>query len=601
MKIRSFIVLFILSFSTLIQRVEAYVHNTTQSDSLVHWTDGLSVIDLFVNPANTQGFSPTSFHSIVANSIAQWDGKSRLSLRKFTTAGLNQENLNEIFFSSDPTIFNGTGVVGLTQVYFKNNTGEIIEADILINDNYTLSDDINDVSYLGNVVTHEIGHFLGLGHSQVMGSTMFYALTRGQNQLSDDDKAGVYSIYPNGDSTKGSISGTIVGGKALTSVFGAHVQAISLKTGKAAGAAISQNNGKFVIDGLALNDQYYIYTSPTAQVGLPTRYNNARYDFCESSQNYRGSFFQSCGKSAEGFPQAVKLSSSSVNVGNVTIRCGLDSPIDYMSRKGGGNIDVFDIQSYTSSGVGNSFVGFFSNSDVQNSRIDYFGMNAQGIDWDSISPSGNLFMEVRVLNQTFFSPFKIKVSIDYGGGTINVSPKYTQESDGWLNIESVARVPINRLNSSDNWFTVELQPETMVSPSFPSGLPYDKVDYFPAGSYFEDSLYFYLATASIVKDNGNGTFTQVASRNYQISDNSQCPDAINTYALTDFTVKRTPASSSRKKDSPFGCGTVDFSGGSSGGGGPGGFFIGLILSLFLCSLTSSIIKQIKAKHYSKIA
>lgn len=40
---------------------------------------------------------------------------------------------------------------------------------------------------------------------------------------------------------------------------------------------------------------------------------------------------------------------------------------------------------------------------------------------------------------------------------------------------------------------------------------------------------------------------------------------------------------------------------SGAGGGPGGFFIGLIFSLILCSLTSSIIKQYKAKHYSKLA
>ncbi len=592
--------LFILLLCTFFQSAKAYVHNTTQADALVHWTSGVTLIDIFVNPSNSQGFPSGNFHTIAADSIAQWDGKSRLSLRKNTTAGMDQSNLNEVFFSSDPAIFNGTGVVGLTQVYFKNNTGEIIEADILLNDTYSFSTDINDVSYLGNVLTHELGHFLGLGHSQVASSSMFYALTRGQNQLSDDDKAGVYSIYPNGDTSKGIISGAIVGGKSLTSVFGAHVQAISLKTGRTAGATISDTSGRFTIDGLDRNEDYFIYTSPTVQVGLPNRYSNARYDFCDSSTHYRGSFFQSCGLSSEGFPQAIKLNSAQVDVGNITIRCGLDVPVEYMDQKGLG-ITNFELQKYTTSGVGNAFTGFFTADDVKFSYIDYFNLDYSNVDWNSVSPTGNLFVEVKVINQSLYSPYKAVAEVISLPNTTHGVPKYRQESDGWLNIESVIRVPINRLNPSDNEFQVQVQPESMVSPSFPAGLPYTKADYFPAGSYFEDSLSFYLATATIVKDNGNGTYTQVASRNYQITDNSQCPDAVNTYALTDFTVKRTPASSSRKKDSPFGCGTVDFSGGSSGGGGPGGFFIGLILSLFLCSLTSSIIKQIKSKHDGKLA
>lgn len=592
--------LFIFLLSLFAKSATAYVHNTTQSDAQVHWTSGISLIDIFVNPTNTQGFPSGAFHTIAANSINQWDGKSRLNLRKNTTAGMDQENLNEIFFSSDPNFFNGTGVVGLTQVYFKNNTGEIIEADILLNDTYSFSTDINDSSYLGNVITHELGHFLGLGHSQVIGSSMFYALTRGQNQLAEDDKAGVYSIYPNGDSTKGIISGAVVGGKALTNVYGVHVQAISLKTGRAAGAAISDTNGRFAIDGLDRNEQYYIYTSPTAQIGLPSRYSNVRYDFCDSSTKYRGSFFQSCGLSSEGFPQAVELNSSSVDVGNVTIRCSVDVPVDYMNDKGI-TPNSFDIQSSVSSGIGNAFVGYFSAQELNSSGVDYFNIDFSGVDWNSVSPTGDLYLELKVLSQALYSPFKANVTVVRNSGTTNVGPKYRQESDGWLNLETVARFSINRLDSSDNEFQVRVTPESMLSPSFPAGLPYTKADYLPAGSYFEDSLIFYLATASIVKDNGNGTYTQVASRNYQITDNSQCPDAINTYALTNFTVKRSAASSTRKKDSPFGCGTVDFSGGNNSGGGPGGFFIGLILSLFLCSLTTSIIKQIKAKLDSKLA
>lgn len=580
----------------------AYVQNRTQSDGLVHWTNSVTLLDIFVNPSNNQSILAADVTSQVAASIAQWNNKSRINIRQNSTSSFNQENLNEIYFSTDPSVFaNGTGVVGVTQVYFKNNTGEMIEADILINDNFLFSTDINDSNYLGNVITHEMGHFMGLGHSQVPGSSMFYALTRGQNKIAPDDKAGVYSIYPNGDATKGSLTGKIMGGKSLAAVFGAHVQAVSLKTGLISGSNISDLDGSFVIDGLDRNDQYYIYTKPISIIGLPTRYNNARFDFCNSSKKYRGSFYQSCGSSDEGFPQAVKLNSASVAVGNISIRCNLDVPVDYLQGK-----DItpatFDMQANVDSGVGNAFVGYFSSQDIASSNIDYFKLGYSGLstaNWSSISASGNLYVEVKILNQSFYSPFKANVAVKKSGVTTPVSPSYIQESDGALNIDTIVRIPINRALSSDNDFEISVTPEIMEYPSFPSGLSLTKADYFPAGSYFEDSLYFYLVTASIVRDDGGGTYTQVSYKNQILTDNSSCPDASNTYALTNYSANGSTAGTSKKKDDGIACGTVDMKGGP--GNGPGGFFIGLIFSLILCSLTSSIIKHNKTKHYSKLA
>lgn len=588
------IILLSWSFSS-----SAYVQNRTQADSLVHWNSNVSVVDIFVNSGNTQGILSADVSSQAANSVAQWNGKSRITIRQNSTASSNQENLNELFFSNDPSIFaGGTGVVGITQVFFKSNTGEMIEADILLNDNFNFSTDVNDANYLGNVITHEMGHFMGLGHSQVPAASMFYALSYGQSQIAPDDKAGVYSIYPTGDTTKGLITGKVIGGKSLTSVFGAHVQAISLKTGQISGASISDIDGSFTINGLSKNDQYYIYTRPIAIVGLPSRYNNVRFDYCNSSKKYRGSFFQSCGSSGEGYPQTVNLNTSSVNVGNITIRCNLDVPVEYMQGK-----DItpatFDLQTSVSSGVGNAFVGFFSSQDITLNSVDYFKLGYSGVDWDSLSAAGNLYVELKVLNQSFYSPFKANVSVKRSGVSTAVTPNYVQESDGALNLETIVRIPINRLVPSDNDIEISVTPEIMEFPSFPAGLPYTKADYFPAGSYFEDSLYFYLVTASIVRDDGGGTYTLVSYKNQVTTDNSSCPDAVNTYALTTYTANGTSSGSSKKRDDGGGCGTVDMSGGS--GNGPGGFFIGLIFSLILYSLTTSIIKQYKAKHYSKLA
>lgn len=581
--------LFFLIFVCQLQTAGAYVLSQTKNGTSVHWPAASTVLDLYVNSQNGQSLDDNTIQTIAASSLAQWNDIGNVTLRKNVTLNKGQEEFNEIYFSTDPNVFSGSGVIGITQVGFQETTGEIVEADILLNDNFTFSTTPSDPSYLGNVITHEAGHFLGLGHGQVVGSTMFYSLTRGQYQVNDDDKAGLYSLYPNGNVNVGALTGTIIGGKNLTPVFGAHVQAISVKSGKVMASTISEMNGRFRIDGLPQSDQYVIYTSPIKQIGLPTNYANVRSDFCESSTKYRGSFYQSCGASSEGFPQAIRLNSGLIEVGKVTIRCGLDSPPEYLQNKGAVS-SQFDVNTYSQSGLGGSFVGFFSNAEMTDGTAnDKFRINLSSIsDWDTVSTSTSLYVHLKISNQAFYSPFKANVSVTRSGVTTAVLPYYKQNSDGWMNIETDTYISINRAIPSDNDFTIHVIPEDMRS-AVPAGIPYSRTDYFPVMDEFVDSLYFYLATTDIVKKNGDGTYTQVSSRSDVLSDNTTCPDAINTYALTNYSANGTASSSDRKK-SAAGCGTVDMDNGASGG--PGGFFVGLIFS-FLISYALS--------RYSKLA
>lgn len=567
----------------------AYVLSQTKAGTPVQWPDSSTTVDIYVNSQNSQALDESTVQSISNNSINQWNGVGNIVLRKNSTTGQAQSEFNELYFSSDPAIFSGSGVIGITQVGFREATGEIVEADILINDNYAFSTTSSDASYLGNVITHEVGHFLGLGHGQVSGSTMFYSLSRGQYKINSDDQAGLYSLYPTGSLSKGSLTGTIMGGKNLSPVFGAHVQAISIKTGKVAASSVSEVNGRFRIDGLSQNDQYLLYTSPIKPIGLPTNYANVKSDFCESSKKYRGSFYQSCGANAEGFPQALRLASGLLEVGKVTIRCGLDVPPEYFQTKGSAT-PQFDVNSYSPNGLGGSFVGFFSDAEMASGTAqDKFRLNLSGIsDWNTVSTSTSLFVHLKIRNQMLYSPFKANVSVTRSGVTTAVVPKYNQESDGWMNVETDVYVPINRATSSDNDFTIQVTPEDMRT-ALPAGIPYTRTDYFPSLDEFGDSLYFYLAIADIVKSNGDGTYTQVSSRSDILSDNTNCPDAINTYALTDYTAKGTPSDSSERKKAAA-CGTVDMDNGASGG--PGGFMVGLILS-FIISYALS--------RYSKMA
>jgi hypothetical protein len=92
---------------------------------------------------------------------------------------------------------------GLTLVWHNPESGEIYDADMQINETLgTLavcrgSCGRGEVD-LQNVITHEAGHFLGLGHSNVTSATMASRATVGEikkRDLDADDVAGLCAIY----------------------------------------------------------------------------------------------------------------------------------------------------------------------------------------------------------------------------------------------------------------------------------------------------------------------------------------------------------------------------------------------------------------------
>jgi hypothetical protein len=100
--------------------------------------------------------------------------------------------------------------VALTTVTFEPNTGEIFDADIELNSadykfgvpdstSTTLPSGVFD---LQSVLTHETGHFLGLGHSPLLDAVMNPSGDSDQGgmkrALRAEDVAGICSIYPSG-------------------------------------------------------------------------------------------------------------------------------------------------------------------------------------------------------------------------------------------------------------------------------------------------------------------------------------------------------------------------------------------------------------------
>ena len=88
-----------------------------------------------------------------------------------------------------------------TTVTYDTKTGEIFDADIEINHAYNeiTTGDANVVYDLRSILTHEIGHFLGLDHSPDPASTMYSDYEPGsteQRTLEDDDFAALCDAYP---------------------------------------------------------------------------------------------------------------------------------------------------------------------------------------------------------------------------------------------------------------------------------------------------------------------------------------------------------------------------------------------------------------------
>ncbi len=155
----------------------------------------------------------------------------------------------------------------------------IVETDVVMNPRSKFgtggAPEVGDVQ---GILTHELGHVLGLEHSPILSATMFPSGSAGQTSarsLDLDDIAGVRALYQlPGGADFGEIAGKVLG-DGNTPVFGAHVVATDV-TGVVRVGALSDRDGSFTLPSLPGGD-YRVYAEPLDEPVTPNLIGNSYY------------------------------------------------------------------------------------------------------------------------------------------------------------------------------------------------------------------------------------------------------------------------------------------------------------------------------------
>lgn len=117
----------------------------------------------------------------------------------------DHHNANIIMFREDTWPYPGSeDALGFTRLKFDDDRGELWDADIELNavsEALAVGKPRSGQVDLDSLLTHEIGHLLGLAHTLVEDGTMIAGYVKGSTELrtlAADDIAGICAIYPPG-------------------------------------------------------------------------------------------------------------------------------------------------------------------------------------------------------------------------------------------------------------------------------------------------------------------------------------------------------------------------------------------------------------------
>jgi hypothetical protein len=183
----------------------AYEIKTTKTGAHVRWST--SVVTMRVDPKLEELYGRAAVRSALSMATDAWrglPGVPEINLSNEAAPGYQVSQRTNGIYLMDPWPFPKEQLAVTVSTYA--TTGRMIGADILVNPNtqYALLDDGTDhhgmtQHDLGAVLTHEMGHVLGLDESpDDETATMWPYIRAGevhQRTLTDDDEQGVMEAY----------------------------------------------------------------------------------------------------------------------------------------------------------------------------------------------------------------------------------------------------------------------------------------------------------------------------------------------------------------------------------------------------------------------